>query len=499
MPRGRVFRVNVDNKGYGFIQPEDGQGEVFYHNSNVRGGAQWLQVGCIVDYNLTTNTHPGHEGKKHATDVRQVSGRADGSCSPASKMQCDRWLGGRCDSGDQCQFAHPRKPCVDFVWNGSCDKGAYCADRHAHRSPPRGPRTHEGSQSGGREINDWDVHYFWDDRYIRLTRGDDVSTILTDLSKRVADLVTDEGCRWLWRNAKAYKRYYNHDGDVPAKYMVPPHKLRHLSVDGWNAIDPGPTPVADRMKLDMIDLAERCQRFSQCPGSGGVDPNRTVVVVITGDLDFASALQSLLQDGKISRLVLVYREPVNMALVGIVEHAIRWDTLYGVAWEEDCDTDYTKIILQEIPWDMPDDAVLEFLKDVGIPIRHVRNTKTSMKVTMATEEQAAGARALSGTHFCIQIQYDTHPDSEEDGGTAVDGGSRRRRRRRRGRRARSLLKTGTSDTQPPADRPMGTPIRPARGPRGPRICARSPSENRFPPSHRPPPFLFPPAPGRPLL
>eukprot|EP01062_Namystynia_karyoxenos_P022147 TRINITY_DN1846_c0_g1_i2.p1 TRINITY_DN1846_c0_g1~~TRINITY_DN1846_c0_g1_i2.p1 ORF type:complete len:636 (+),score=96.98 TRINITY_DN1846_c0_g1_i2:88-1995(+) len=423
MPRGTVSKVNAD-KGFGFIQPEDSQGGQghFYHITNVSHGGKWLQVGCVVDYELTQNTQPGHEGKMQATDVRLVSGGATPS-PPATrvepKKQCFHWRRGRCQHGDLCQFLHPRKACVDFL-DGSCKRGEYCTFRHTDRSPPRGAQPKALS-----EIKDWDVYYFWDARNVLLTRGDDISEILADMNDKVAQLVTPEGCRWNWRCATADKRYYYHDGTVPPQYKVPPGKLRDLTVDGWTHIDPGPKKDADDHKMisDIGDLVLRCQRFVSDPGSGGVDPSRAVVVVVTGDRDCSGALRKLLQDGKVSRTVLVYGEPVNQALVKVVEHAIRWGSLRGVAGRPPSPPrqstptgppapaikDSAKIFLKGIPEHMPDRDVLALLKTVGTVAASQRNNRTSMKVTMQTKEQAAAALALSGKHG-IQIMFDKYPD-----------------------------------------------------------------------------------------
>eukprot|EP01062_Namystynia_karyoxenos_P022146 TRINITY_DN1846_c0_g1_i1.p1 TRINITY_DN1846_c0_g1~~TRINITY_DN1846_c0_g1_i1.p1 ORF type:complete len:505 (+),score=83.00 TRINITY_DN1846_c0_g1_i1:88-1602(+) len=408
MPRGTVSKVNAD-KGFGFIQPEDSQGGQghFYHITNVSHGGKWLQVGCVVDYELTQNTQPGHEGKMQATDVRLVSGGATPS-PPATrvepKKQCFHWRRGRCQHGDLCQFLHPRKACVDFL-DGSCKRGEYCTFRHTDRSPPRGAQPKALS-----EIKDWDVYYFWDARNVLLTRGDDISEILADMNDKVAQLVTPEGCRWNWRCATADKRYYYHDGTVPPQYKVPPGKLRDLTVDGWTHIDPGPKKDADDHKMisDIGDLVLRCQRFVSDPGSGGVDPSRAVVVVVTGDRDCSGALRKLLQDGKVSRTVLVYGEPVNQALVKVVEHAIRWGSLRGVAGRPPSPPrqstptgppapaikDSAKIFLKFIPLAWTDADVRQFLRAAGeVRMCKVLAPLEGRKTTVAHAEMATAAGA----------------------------------------------------------------------------------------------------------
>ena len=55
MLKGTVKWFNP-NKGFGFIQPEDGGNEVFLHVSALeRAGVSFLDEGQIVDYEIATN------------------------------------------------------------------------------------------------------------------------------------------------------------------------------------------------------------------------------------------------------------------------------------------------------------------------------------------------------------------------------------------------------------------------------------------------------------
>ena len=65
MATGIVKWFNPD-KGYGFIQPEDGSGDVFVHISAVeRSGLSTLNEGRKVSYELA----PGRNGKMSAEQL----------------------------------------------------------------------------------------------------------------------------------------------------------------------------------------------------------------------------------------------------------------------------------------------------------------------------------------------------------------------------------------------------------------------------------------------
>jgi CspA family cold shock protein len=56
-------------KGFGFIQREDRQPDVFFHINNVHGGD--LTVGQRVDFEVTEDRR--HLGKLHAVEVYTVA------------------------------------------------------------------------------------------------------------------------------------------------------------------------------------------------------------------------------------------------------------------------------------------------------------------------------------------------------------------------------------------------------------------------------------------
>lgn len=56
------------NKGYGFIQPEDGSNDVFVHISSLeRAGINFLEEGQNVGYELNT-----HRGKTSAVNIKLI-------------------------------------------------------------------------------------------------------------------------------------------------------------------------------------------------------------------------------------------------------------------------------------------------------------------------------------------------------------------------------------------------------------------------------------------
>ena len=67
MANGKVKWFN-DQKGYGFIQPEDGGQDIFVHISAVqRSGLQGLQENQQVSYELFTDDR---RGKTSAVDIK---------------------------------------------------------------------------------------------------------------------------------------------------------------------------------------------------------------------------------------------------------------------------------------------------------------------------------------------------------------------------------------------------------------------------------------------
>lgn len=65
MPKGTVKWFNLQ-KGYGFIQPEDGSEDAFVHISAIeQAGLPSLQEGQAVEYELA----PGRNGKFAAQNI----------------------------------------------------------------------------------------------------------------------------------------------------------------------------------------------------------------------------------------------------------------------------------------------------------------------------------------------------------------------------------------------------------------------------------------------
>lgn len=68
MPMGTVKWFNPD-KGFGFIEPEDGGEDLFVHFSAIQGsGFKTLEEGARVEY----DEGEGRDGKKQAVNVRMA-------------------------------------------------------------------------------------------------------------------------------------------------------------------------------------------------------------------------------------------------------------------------------------------------------------------------------------------------------------------------------------------------------------------------------------------
>lgn len=68
MPTGKVKWFN-DNKGWGFIEPDEGGDDVFVHYSAILDeGYKTLREGQRVSYEL----RPGKDGKFQAANVKKI-------------------------------------------------------------------------------------------------------------------------------------------------------------------------------------------------------------------------------------------------------------------------------------------------------------------------------------------------------------------------------------------------------------------------------------------
>ncbi len=66
MATGKVKRFD-STKGFGFIAPDDGGADVFFHHSEIQGGLQSLATGQAVEFDVMQ----GPKGPK-ASKVRAV-------------------------------------------------------------------------------------------------------------------------------------------------------------------------------------------------------------------------------------------------------------------------------------------------------------------------------------------------------------------------------------------------------------------------------------------
>ena len=95
MPLGTVKFFN-ENKGYGFIQPDEGGQDAFVHITAVeRAGMNSLRENQRVAYDL----EPDRRGKMAATNLRSADDSAQ-SDAPAASDQDQPAAEGEADGGD---------------------------------------------------------------------------------------------------------------------------------------------------------------------------------------------------------------------------------------------------------------------------------------------------------------------------------------------------------------------------------------------------------------
>jgi CspA family cold shock protein len=81
MPNGTVKFFN-DQKGFGFIAPDDGSGDTFVHATAVeQAGWRGLQQNQRIAYDIV----PGQRGKSEAANLREIAeGEAEAAPAPAT-------------------------------------------------------------------------------------------------------------------------------------------------------------------------------------------------------------------------------------------------------------------------------------------------------------------------------------------------------------------------------------------------------------------------------
>merc|ERR1719433_2019495 len=68
MPTGSVKKW-LDDKGFGFISPNDGGDDVFVHRKVLGGGCEYLEPGDEVEYDVTYDERKGKYAASHCTPL----------------------------------------------------------------------------------------------------------------------------------------------------------------------------------------------------------------------------------------------------------------------------------------------------------------------------------------------------------------------------------------------------------------------------------------------
>jgi len=131
MPTGKVKYFN-DEKGYGFIAPDDGSTDVFAHRQecNAERGS-YLEPGDLVTYETAFDER---KGKIAATFVSpwKVGGEGGGRGGGGGQKMCRDFQAGRC-TREKCIFSHDMGGERDR--SRSRDRGSYGQPSHGYGYP----------------------------------------------------------------------------------------------------------------------------------------------------------------------------------------------------------------------------------------------------------------------------------------------------------------------------------------------------------------------------
>merc|ERR1719235_2185503 len=107
MPSGVVKYFN-EEKGYGFIAPDDGGGDVFAHRQecgNVERGS-FLKIGDVVTFETAFDQKKGKMACTTVSPWRTPDGGGGGGRGePQETKMCRDFLAGKCNR-DRCKFSH---------------------------------------------------------------------------------------------------------------------------------------------------------------------------------------------------------------------------------------------------------------------------------------------------------------------------------------------------------------------------------------------------------